>query len=58
MEVLVSVVAGAIGPWAAAINGLTELPVWVRFAVLTVAMFAQIWIAFHNSKKKDKTDGK
>lgn len=58
MEALISALAGAVAPWAAAVNGLTELPSWVRFAVLTVAMLIQAWAAFHNFEKKDKTDGK
>lgn len=64
MESFWFVVAGAVGPWAAAINALTELPVWVRFTVLTLAAIAQIWLAFqkqptkedNNDKNKDSTD--
>lgn len=57
MEALISALAGTVAPWAAAVNGLTELPTWAKFAVFTFAMIVQAWAAFHKIKNKDKPDG-
>lgn len=57
METLISAIAGAAAPWAAALNGLTELPTWAKVAAFTAAAAFQAWAAFHKTSNKDKPDG-